>query len=230
MSATKAMPVAARPHAGQTVGQRDQAGGGRPWSNSGPSRSGAQHVAERERERCRAPPDDRRRHEAREHQRVAEEDRVVEEGLRQHQRQGHAAADAVAAQQHLQHLAHRGHGAAGARSDCRQRRQAAAARAARRPRPRWRPMIRSGLLAPPWRSSQRGLSGTWRRTSTMPTASSAPIAKPTRQPCTGPSTSGCTRAGCRGGAQRGADPEAAVDGEVHPTHARGRARARRSRN
>jgi hypothetical protein len=48
--------------------------------------------------------------------------------------------------------------------------------------------MRSASSARPCAISQRGLSGTSRRTSRMATASTAPSAKPARQPHTGPIT------------------------------------------
>ena len=42
--------------------------------------------------------------------------------------------------------------------------------------------IRSASSSRPWRNSQRGLSGTWRRTSRMPRPRIAPVAKASRQP------------------------------------------------
>ncbi|MCG3190378.1 MAG: hypothetical protein LKCHEGNO_03093 [Burkholderiaceae bacterium] len=47
--------------------------------------------------------------------------------------------------------------------------------------------MRSASPPRPWASSQRGLSGTWLRTSAIASASTAPSRKPARQPC-GPST------------------------------------------
>ncbi len=50
--------------------------------------------------------------------------------------------------------------------------------------------MRSASSARPCANNQRGLSGTWRRTSRMATASTAPSRKPARQPSCGPSTRG----------------------------------------
>ena len=51
--------------------------------------------------------------EARQHQRIGEEDRVVEKRLRDHQRQHDGAAFRVAPQQHMRHFRERRHGPAG---------------------------------------------------------------------------------------------------------------------
>ena len=64
-------------------------------------------------------------------------------------------------------------------------------------------------------NSQRGLSGTWRRTSRMPTPRIAPEAKASRQPRSDWKIEVSRRNSEASAAETGADPEAAVDGEVH---------------
>jgi hypothetical protein len=48
-----------------------------------------------------------------------------------------------------------------------------------------RSTMASASSSRPWMNSQRGLSGTWRRTSRMPRPSTAPIPKAIRQPTSG---------------------------------------------
>ena len=90
-------------------------------SKAGPSSRGAGGVAEREGEDVEGRAGIRHAVEAHQHHGIGEEDGVVEEGLRHHQRQGHGAAHAVASHQQPGHVAQCGRRAAGRGTLCRRR-------------------------------------------------------------------------------------------------------------
>ncbi len=74
----------------------------------------------------------------------------------------------------------------------------------------------------PWMNSHRGDSGTYRRTSRIPTPRIAPRPKATRQPTSAAKIDGRARDDRPQCARGGAEPERAGDDQVHrPAHARG---------
>ena len=76
------------------------------------------------------------------------------------------------------------------------------------------PTICSASSSRPWMKSQRGLSGTLRRTSRIPTPSTAPIPKASRQPTSVGEDRGVEEDDRGEGAAGGAEPVAAVDHQV----------------
>ena len=149
------------------------------------------------------------------HQRVGEEDRVVEEGLRGHQREADERALALVAKQRARDLGQRRERRAcepHARQRCpvdgRARGVEAGLDHRRRspPLPATRPCV----------ISQRGDSGIHIRMTKMMRPSTAPIRKASRQPRSGLDHRRIEQHDRAGRAERRADPEAAVDHEVGP--------------
>ncbi len=166
------------------IGERDH--GRRPSvSNSRPSSSGPRKLPSANGRMYQPTSVRRDAVELGQHQRVGEEDRVVEERLRRHQRRGRPGAlrGSVGTERRRHPAAGCGRGCAAANA------APSATGGSRRRRARKRASIpattASASVSRPWITSQRGLSGIHIRRRTRRAPSAAPMTKASRQPRSG---------------------------------------------